>query len=190
MTKWQIFLIFFNGHRNKKICWSKVVDKVFSNTVLHRFWSTIVDKLQPLRVWYVKRYFLPYLKGKTQAPPFSIAQFPKIRKMCKSILKSSTYPEWGIRQSSSPKYYSSHPAWGMWRTSAVCNKYSYLYSDSRIPVPRFILILVFSLFANPNRGLTDKSTQLGILSPIGSFKFTIGDILYNWGLGISSMTLL
>ena len=39
------------------------------------------------------------------------------------------------------------------------------------------------------RGLTKENTQLGIIFPIGYFKFPIVDILFNWGLVIWSLNL-
>ena len=39
------------------------------------------------------------------------------------------------------------------------------------------------------RGLTEKTTQSGIISPIRCFKSPIGDILSNWVLVICSLTL-
>ena len=49
--------------------------------------------------------------------------------------------------------------------------------------PPFIYVLAIS-----NRGLTEENTQLGIISPIGYFKSSIGCILANWGLVICSLT--
>ena len=40
------------------------------------------------------------------------------------------------------------------------------------------------------RGLTEENIQLGITSPIGYFKWPIGDNSSNRGLGICSLTLL
>ena len=47
-----------------------------------------------------------------------------------------------------------------------------------------------AFFLKPNRGLTEEKTQLGIISPIGYFKWPIRDVLANLGLGICSLTLL
>ena len=45
------------------------------------------------------------------------------------------------------------------------------------------------LLLKPFRGLTEEHTQLGIISPVGYFKSPIGDILFNWGYVIYSLTL-
>ena len=46
------------------------------------------------------------------------------------------------------------------------------------------------LISKPSRDLTEKNTQLDIISPTGYFKSPIGDISTNWGLESFSLTLL
>ena len=48
--------------------------------------------------------------------------------------------------------------------------------------------LIFNMLSVSNIGLTEEIHQLGIICPIGYFKFPIRDILYNWGLGICSLS--
>ena len=45
------------------------------------------------------------------------------------------------------------------------------------------------LFNKKNRGITEESTQLAMISPIGYFNSPIGDILTNWVLVNCSLTL-
>ena len=50
LQSWKYYLIFFNGHRNQEYLWWYFLKKLCSKALLHRSWSVIVHKLQPLSV--------------------------------------------------------------------------------------------------------------------------------------------